>query len=99
MVPLDELSKQYDIKEALSRTPEEELKIRNKMPLKYRKTYLLFGRLIRILIFTNTLVVLYIVLFKEYHLITSFFYFLALPNFVLSVIKQRMRKYARKHFL
>ena len=93
----------YDFYEGFSRTPAEDDELELKMPPSYRKIFRAIRYWIRSLLCATLFIGIAIgsvrLITGQWWAVGSFFYFILLPNFILSVIKQQMRIYAKKKFL
>lgn len=96
------LSGLYDLREGFSRTPSDDDVLELKMPPAYRKIFRLVRHWIRSLLwatlFTGIIIGSVKLITGRWWAVGSFFYFILLPNFILSVIKQQMRIYAKRKF-
>lgn len=102
MVDWEKIANLYDWHEAFTRTPADDDKLELKMPDTYRKVFRKIRGLIRTLLVSTFILGVIILTVKlitgKWWALGSFFYFVLLPNFVLSIIKQLMRKYAKIKF-
>jgi len=95
---LEKIADFYDLSEGLSRTPRDDDKLEESMPKNYKMIFRLVRRLIRIFLVASFVVFMYMLITRDWSIFSPLFFFILLPNSVFSIIKQQMRKYAKRKF-